>query len=83
MTDRLLDYLVRLKPTAYISEMSVKILFFLCVCFFGKLLLLFVIDRGVIFVADASRDGSGGTSGRLVTFLLYFFTASRIAVLII
>lgn len=84
MADRLFDYLVRLKPTAYISEISVRILFFLCVCFFGKLRLLFlVIDTGVTFTVCVSRDGSGGTSDRTVTFLLYFFTASRIAVLMI
>lgn len=84
MIGRLFNYLVRLKPTAYISDMSVRILFFLYVCFFGKLRLLpFVVDTGMIFAVGVSRDGSGGTSDWIVTFLLYFFTASRIAVLMI
>lgn len=83
MIDRLFNYLVRLKPTAYISDMSVRILFFLCVSFFGKLRLLLFVDAGVTFAIGVSRDGSGGTSDWIVTFLLYFFTASRIAVLMI
>lgn len=82
--DKLFDHLVKPKPIAYMSVMSVRTLFFLwCVCFFGKLRILPLVDNAVTLTVGVSRDGgSGCTSDDIVMFLLYFFAASRIAVLI-
>lgn len=41
-----------------------------------------LVDEVVIFSFGITSDGSGGTSDE-ITFLLYFFAASRIAVLMI
>lgn len=79
--------LVNLKPTAYISVMSDKILFLLwCELFFETLLwFLFLITGWLILFAVVKTDGNVCDSGGItdVVFFLYFLITSCTAVLII
>lgn len=77
--------LVNLKPTAYISVMSDKILFLLCKLFFETLWFLFFITDWLILFAVVKTDGNVCDSGGItdVVFFLYFLMTSCTAVLII